>query len=150
MRDIARLRGTRPAALALAEEFITGWLDANPDHQCCAYSDPPPAELLDAYRTWQTALPRAQRLDSLRPHELYDPIDMLFWDLAGLDEPFRRVPPPDLPEAVLFDIFGCEREMQPSISAIWKRRYPKADHAQWVEWYAMTRAFHRGVKDKVP
>ena len=46
-------------------------------------------------------------------------------------------------------IFGCEREMQPSISAIWKRRYPKADHAQWVEWYAMTREFHRGVENKV-
>jgi hypothetical protein len=150
LRDIARLHGTRPAVLALAEAFILGWLEANPEHGCCAYIDPVPEEFLAAYQVWQTALPRDQRLDSLRPHQLYDPIDMLFWDLAGLDEPFRPHPPADLHEAVLFDVFACERELQWAVSAIWKRRYPEADHAQWVEWYAMTRAFHRGVKDKVP
>jgi hypothetical protein len=132
LRDIARLRGTRPAALAEVEDFILDWLGAHGEPDWGLHPDPPKA-FLGAYWTWQESLPVAHGLD--------DPIEVLFWDCAMWRWSVCR-PPADLPEPVLLDIFGCEREMQSAISAIWKRRWPTATREQWVEWYRLTREFH--------
>jgi hypothetical protein len=147
LRDVARLRGTRPPALAAVKDFMLAWLEANPDHD----GDWPdlPEEFLAAYRVWWDQAKAGLLFAGRQPLELDDPYTMIFWDLDVWCSPMMcgppsRLPPPDLPEAVLIDIFACDREMQCAVSPIWKRRYPEADHAQWVAWYRMTREFHRG------
>jgi hypothetical protein len=141
LRDIARIRGTRAAALAAVEEFIIGWLKANPDHDG-DYPDPP-ENFLDAYRAWWGRAQAEPWFTGYQPHQLDDPLAVLFWDLVVWVSPMMRKPPPaDLPEAVMIDALACDREIQWAVSPIWKRRYPEADRAQWVEWYRMTSEFY--------
>ena len=139
LRDVARIRNTRPPALAAAEEFIIGWLDARLEQDWNSYFEPPPEEFFDAYERWQNSLPPEQRRENEPAHELDDPIDVLFWDLdmwpSLVCVPEGRLPPPHLDEAVLIDIFGCEREIPGRVRAIWRRRYPEADAAQWDKWF---------------
>ena len=93
LRDIARIRGTRPPALAAVEDFVLAWLKASPDH-----GDWPvlPTAFLVAYGAWQKSLPVEHELDE--EHELDDPIETMFWDLdlwLGLVcMPPCRLPPP--------------------------------------------------------
>ena len=148
LRDVARIRGTRPPALAAVEDFVLAWLKANPDHGdwpahvvspsdwgWCGYIDPPPKEFFNDYAKWQESLPVAQRLENQPPHELDDPVETMFWDLDTWLGLVWRLPPPHLDEAVLIDIFACQREIDSETrDAIWRWRYPEADHAQWDQW----------------
>jgi hypothetical protein len=145
LRDIARIRGTLPPALAAVENFIMGWLSARPDLNW----DPPPTEFYDAYAKWQASLPVAQRLENQPPHELDDPVHLLFWDLDTWLGLVWRLPPPHLHEAVLVDVFACQREIDSwTRDAIWKRRYPEADHAQWDKWLSDIHAFFHPPADR--
>ena len=148
LRDIARIRGTRPPALAAVENFILDWLTTHPDQHAwtarmvppsdcgwAGYIDPPPTEFYDAYEKWQASLPAAQRLENQPPHELDDPVETMFWDLDTWLGLVWRLPPPHLDEAVLIDIFACQREIDSETrDAIWRWRYPESDHAQWDQW----------------
>ena len=148
LRDVARIRGTRPPALAAVEDFVLAWLKANPDHV-----DWPvlPTAFLDAYWAWQKSLPVEHELDE--EHALDDPIETLFWDLdlwLGLVcMPPRRLPPPHLDEAVLIDIFACYREIDGETrDAIWRWRYPDADRAQWDKWFNDIHEFFHPPADR--
>ena len=55
LRDVARIRGTLPPALAMAEDFIIGWLDAHPEREGTAYFDSAPDEFIAARRATGTA-----------------------------------------------------------------------------------------------
>ena len=101
----------------------------------CAYIDPPPKEFFNDYAKWQESLPVAQRLENQPPHELDDPVHMLFWDLETWLGLVWQLPPPHLHEAVLVDVFACQREIDTwTRDAIWRQRYPEADHALWEKW----------------
>jgi hypothetical protein len=157
LRDIARIRGTRPTALAAVENFILDWLTTHPDQHAwtarmvppsdcgwAGYSDPPPTEFYDAYEKWQASLPAAQRLENQPPDELDDPIETQFWDLHVWLGLVWRLPPPHLHEAVLIDVFACQREIDSETrDAIWRWRYPDADDAQWDKWLNDIHAFLR-------
>jgi hypothetical protein len=153
LRDVARIRGTRPPALAAAENFIMGWLSARPERDGMAYFDLAPDEFIDAFVAWQDSLPAAQRFENQPPHELDEPAHMLFWDLdlwLGLVcMPGRRLPPSHLDEAVLVDIFACYREIDSETrDALWKQRYPEADAAQWDKWLNNIHAFFHPPADR--
>ena len=144
LRDIARIRGTRPPALAAVEDFVLAWLKANPDHV-----DWPvlPTAFLVAYGAWQKSLPVEHELDE--EHALDDPIETLFWDLETWLGLVWQLPPPHLHEAVLVDVFACQREIDSwTRDAIWKRRYPEADHAQWDKWLNDIHAFFHPPADR--
>jgi hypothetical protein len=149
LRDVARIRGTLPPALAAVENFTMGWMTARPDQNW----DPPPTEFYDAYEKWQASLPVAQRLENQLPHELDAPLERLCEDLdlwVGLVcMPPRRLPPPHLQEAVLIDILACYREIcGETRDAIWRWRYPEADTAQWDKWFNDIHEFFHPPADR--